>query len=474
MAAEQPDGVLILSLLRCRGQEARRPGDVCRLLPAMDLRAAATRCTICLFGVHTVATVMASLHYTSLHRDLDVVELWSGVGSTVKAAEAYGLSAAAFDKDRRPGLTNKAGPGCEDITTETGFRNAVTLVMRIREGGLAGMAPTCSSFGFGPSSTTLRKSDNFAGDDNSEFVQKGNLQAQIAAFLFCLALARNVHAWFENPAGSLMFLFLRSVWQLFLPPDQHHLLSRSDGAAWLRKTILTVGYGERCAYITHSDKAKGETWLKRFKFVADGPWLQKAMRRCKCVGGRHEPLMDPVLSDPSKRTGRLLEMKKSQAYPAALGKALVDAWLGKARQPGGLEKLRPGDKANEEARDRKGRRLEACEPDDVLSDPWEGLEKLRPGDKANEKARDREGRRLEGNEPDDALSDPWEDAGAGGTQAKAKRPRQRAARKTPQRNKAEGQWKQAANRDGSGDSDGDIDPWASTTKDSCQADKARV
>ena len=205
----------------------------------------------------------------------------------------------------------------------------------------------------------------------------------------------------------------------------------------MRKTILTVGYGERCAYIADSDKAKGETWLKRFKFVADGPWLQKALRRCKCLNGRHEPLMDPVPSDPSKRTGRLLEMKKSQAYPAALGKALVDAWLGSAQQPGGLEKLRPGDQANEEARDRKGRRLE-------------------------------------GYEPDDALSDPWEDAGTGGTQAKAKRPRQRAARETPQRNKAEGQWKQAANSDSSSDSDGDIDPWASTTKDSCQADKARV
>jgi hypothetical protein len=47
-------------------------------------------------------------------RDLDVVELWSGVGRVAAVARERGHEAAEFDVDRIPGLTNTPGACNED------------------------------------------------------------------------------------------------------------------------------------------------------------------------------------------------------------------------------------------------------------------------------------------------------------------------------------------------------------------------
>ena len=46
--------------------------------------------------------VLQNPEYMSLPRDLDVVELWSGVGSIWTAAGKRGLAAKPFDKNRAP------------------------------------------------------------------------------------------------------------------------------------------------------------------------------------------------------------------------------------------------------------------------------------------------------------------------------------------------------------------------------------
>ena len=46
--------------------------------------------------------VLADPAYTSLERDLDVVKLWSGVGTIWSAAAKRGLAAKPFDKNREP------------------------------------------------------------------------------------------------------------------------------------------------------------------------------------------------------------------------------------------------------------------------------------------------------------------------------------------------------------------------------------
>ena len=46
--------------------------------------------------------VLANPEFTALPRDLDLVELWSGVGSIVAAATKRNLKAVPFDKNRHP------------------------------------------------------------------------------------------------------------------------------------------------------------------------------------------------------------------------------------------------------------------------------------------------------------------------------------------------------------------------------------
>lgn len=48
--------------------------------------------------------------FSDVPRDLDVVELWSGVESVVNAARRLGLRAQPFDLAREPGVTDVQGP----------------------------------------------------------------------------------------------------------------------------------------------------------------------------------------------------------------------------------------------------------------------------------------------------------------------------------------------------------------------------
>jgi hypothetical protein len=57
--------------------------------------------------------------------------------------------------------------------------------------------------------------------------------------------------------------------------------------------------------------------------MATGDWIHAVVRKCSCPGKEHAQLMTDV---DGKKTGNLSLMKASQAYPDALGVALVDAW----------------------------------------------------------------------------------------------------------------------------------------------------
>ena len=254
-----------------------------------------------LFGL-TVATVLSAPDTASLPRDLDVAELWSGVGAIVHAAVSHGLRAAPFDKFRCLGVTDVDGPDTEDITTNFGFRRALRNVLSLRRGGLLCMAPVCSSFGFANMRNTKRNRDNVRGDESYPAVKQGNLMADIAAFLMCVAVARHVHCCIENPAGSMLFTYLSPITSLF--PG------------------LDFGTADRCAYDT---KPLGQRSKKPYKFLTSGPWLRPGLRKCTCPGSAHESLM--VANDRDQVTGRTALLRASAAYPAALGEAIVDAWL---------------------------------------------------------------------------------------------------------------------------------------------------
>ena len=87
-------------------------------------------CGLVVFG-WTVDSVLRSSLAADAARDLDVVELFSGVGAVHRAAQSLGLRSAVFDKFRVPGVTDKpSGSGSEDMAEEAGFLSALGLVLR--------------------------------------------------------------------------------------------------------------------------------------------------------------------------------------------------------------------------------------------------------------------------------------------------------------------------------------------------------
>ena len=186
-------------------------------------------------GVLTIMdiTITAALAMAPVLRDLQVAELWSGVGSIVAAAEKRNHNTAAFDLNRVPGVTDVPGEDCEDITMLEGFKKAISLVLRLCEGGLLAVGPDCSSFTF-PNSSRHKRHSSVAGDLLYEPVNVGNLMAVIALFLCQLALARRVHFALENPPDSAMFRFFQSLCPDFMRmvmPDSVEE-SRCQGATY--------------------------------------------------------------------------------------------------------------------------------------------------------------------------------------------------------------------------------------------------
>ena len=182
-----------------------------------------------------------------------------------------------------------------------GFCQAVGLAMRLKPGGCLAMGPTCSSFGYGPTSTTGRKASNFAGDLDNELVQMGDFEAEVAGFFLFLAVARGVHAWIEQPAGSMLFSYLEGAL---------HLLP-----------FLVAACTPRCFY---SREPLGERFFKKYKFLATGRWILNIVEQCPCNDLGHKLLM--TVSPTGKKTGIKKNMVASQVYPRALGEALVSAW----------------------------------------------------------------------------------------------------------------------------------------------------
>ena len=260
---------------------------------APHLLAIGRACRLVIFGF-TVATILDSSQWASLPRDLDLAELWAGVGNVALAGRQAGHATRTFEK--KDDLA-------DDLLTPDGFLRAVTLVMRLRPGGLLGTAPTCSSFGFANSHKCRRSKTNWAGDVSYEAVQRGNLEAQVAVFLVSLAVARGAHAFLENPAGSCMFSFLESL-----------------GSLAPLRALLRYQVVPRCAYST---EPLGTRYFKPYKFMATGPWITAIARKCPCPDSQHTKLMD---TDAAGGVTGNEHMPQSQAYPIALGQALVSAW----------------------------------------------------------------------------------------------------------------------------------------------------
>ena len=255
-----------------------------------------------LFG-WTVMGVLQDVSLIACSRDLDVAEIFCGVGSIWQAGTAAGYNAVGFDKARAPGVTDclTDPSACEDILSPAGFLNAVRVVLRLKVRGLLWLAPMCNSFCFLAMSRTRRYVWNgFMGNTAVQSVVDGNLAAQAAAFLMTLAFVRGVEAVLENPQDSRMFAMFRHASVLDF--------------CKIRCSCM------RCAFDVEPD---GERIWKRYIFLSFCSWVNRLSHKCRCVSKIH---IRSTKKHFGKVTGVPRLLKKGGAYPPALGTEIISAW----------------------------------------------------------------------------------------------------------------------------------------------------
>ena len=222
-------------------------------------------------------------------RDLDVVELWSGVGSIASAAQKAGYKAATVD------LKNG-----EDLTTREGFEDAVSKVLRLKPGGLLSMRIERRSFVFLNSSNCKRNYYNqYAGDTKYEPVKTGNLFANEGKFFADLGFARDLIVVIENPPASTLWSYLPANFMKKLPFS---------------------AVCNRCAF---DDTPDGQRLSKKYKFFSNAPWITALQCPCTCWGDH----ISLTTYKDGQITGKPELLKESEAYPARLGEELVNAWM---------------------------------------------------------------------------------------------------------------------------------------------------
>ena len=253
--------------------------------------------SVIVFGL----TLQAALSRNS-ERDLDLVELWSGVGSIAGSAVESGFTVRCFDLHRVPGVTDCPGLEQEDITTKQGFEAALALVLGIRPGGLLHLAPECSSFAFPNSARHKRRIGQEMGDTSYGPVACGNLMGVIALFLAIVAMCRGVHVSLENPPGSMYFNMIEQMCPQFVSHMVSHIV-------------------HRCAY----DRSPEPRIAKKYKWLATGSWVHCLSLACRCKG-EHRQLGYRHGENAEKWTGLRAELTESGAYPKELGSRLVAAW----------------------------------------------------------------------------------------------------------------------------------------------------
>ena len=199
-----------------------------------------------IFG-YSVDAVLASSMFQTMQRDLSIVDFFSGIGSIWKTGRDRGWAAAGFDR--------ADDPRC-DFDTPEGFWIALSLLARVREGGLVTIAPCCSMMVW-VSSAVHKRSDcnDHLGDIANAKVRASNHGAAVSIFIFAVALLRGIRTMLENPPNS-------SYWKL---PFVKHAMRRAIHMGLTnscdRQTVT------KCAYDLHI--RDGQRSSKKYRFPVD-------------------------------------------------------------------------------------------------------------------------------------------------------------------------------------------------------------
>ena len=138
---------------------------------------------------------------------LDMVEIFSGVGSIAAAARQAGYSAGTFDIEDSPS---------QDAMTRSGAEEAIRLVASVRANGLVWIAPECKTFCGLCSMQTGRCSTRPEGYASNPKVEAGNVMA------VCLGLCPELLPRSREPAVKLVLEFWAS-------PEHHVEVANHQG-----------------------------------------------------------------------------------------------------------------------------------------------------------------------------------------------------------------------------------------------------
>ena len=143
-----------------------------------------------------LAAVAWLLATRNLQRDLHMVELFSGKRALSTAFEEASLAVASYDRE--------SGGEAEDILTVPGWLRALSLILRVKHGGLVFACIPCSSWVFLNRGLSGRSAQQPLGRVEQQSVKTANEIASRVALLLLLAVCRGVGCIVEQPGSSLL------------------------------------------------------------------------------------------------------------------------------------------------------------------------------------------------------------------------------------------------------------------------------
>ena len=175
------------------------------------------------------------------------------------------------------------------------------------------MAAVCSSWIFLNLKNTMRtrvRGPSFQGNLKFLPVRQGNRMAEMAAFLFLVAVYRGVYAVVENPAGSMMF---------------NYAIFSQTCRLWTELVWAILPY---CHYST---APRGKRYGMRFKRMGSHPWVLQLAAKCRCPGRRHVKLViEKIVNGKRTVTGKKQALRDSSAYPPRMGTDIIQKWMNSA------------------------------------------------------------------------------------------------------------------------------------------------
>ena len=147
---------------------------------------------------HALAWIQATCPVQE--RDLDLLELFAGVGELSSAFAESGCRSATYDLSRDAN---------EDMLTTGGWLKALRQVLRLKIGAVLWCGTPCSTWIFLSRGSTGRSTLNPLGRPLVQCVSDANILASRVCLLCIVAFARGASWAMEQPASSLLPLHPR-------------------------------------------------------------------------------------------------------------------------------------------------------------------------------------------------------------------------------------------------------------------------